>query len=136
VPAHSGLRLGCHLLNLLPENEIAVPQKPKHTMLPVLTVLFLVSYGLMAMLVVEQGKTIDNQRNLILQLFEDSNRLSALHANAAAQQHLQNPASKAPAAPSAAPSHKAGTLHRAAPLKPPKDTSSDTADVRRSSLTI
>jgi hypothetical protein len=39
--------------------------KPKHTMLPLLTVLFLISYGLMTMLVVEQGRTIDAQRTLI-----------------------------------------------------------------------
>ena len=33
-------------------------------MLPVFVVLFLVSYGLMTLLVVEQGRTIDNQRSL------------------------------------------------------------------------
>ena len=43
-----------------------------------LTALFLVSYGLMTMLIVEQGSTIQSQRSLILQLFQDSNELSAL----------------------------------------------------------
>ena len=37
-------------------------------MLPVLTVLFLISYGLMTLLIVEQGTTIQAQRTLIHQL--------------------------------------------------------------------
>ncbi|HEY6766877.1 MAG TPA: hypothetical protein VI386_19120 [Candidatus Sulfotelmatobacter sp.] len=46
-------------------------------MLPLLTVLFLLSYGLMTMLIVEQGSTIDSQRVLIRELFRDSTELSA-----------------------------------------------------------
>lgn len=45
--------------------------------LPVLTVLFLISYGLMTMLIVEQGQTIESQRALIRELFRDSSELSA-----------------------------------------------------------
>ena len=44
---------------------------------PMLTVLFVVSYGLLTMLVVEQARTIDSQRGLIQDLFQDSVQLTA-----------------------------------------------------------
>jgi hypothetical protein len=49
-------------------------------MLPILTVLFCVSYGLLTMLVVEQGRTIDSQRALIRELFRDSMALNKYRA--------------------------------------------------------
>lgn len=49
----------------------------KRGWLPVLTLLFLVSYGLMTMLIVEQGRTIESQRALIRELFRDSTELAA-----------------------------------------------------------
>jgi cytoskeletal protein RodZ len=49
----------------------------KRGWLPLLTVLFLVSYGIMTMLIVEQGQTIESQRALIRELFRDSTELSA-----------------------------------------------------------
>ena len=49
----------------------------KRGWLPVLTLLFLVSYGLMTMLIVEQGRTIESQRALIREFFRDSTELSA-----------------------------------------------------------
>jgi hypothetical protein len=52
--------------------------------LPLLVVLFLISYGLMTMLIVEQGRTIESQRALIRELFRDSTELSA--ARKAAQE--------------------------------------------------
>jgi hypothetical protein len=58
-------------------------------MLPLLVVLFMVSYGLLTMLVVEQGRTIDSQRSLIHLLFGDSVQLGttrmAAHKNRAEQ---------------------------------------------------
>ena len=57
---------------------IGAPATPKKRgWLPVLTLLFLVSYGLMTMLIVEQGRTIESQRALIRELFRDSTELSA-----------------------------------------------------------
>lgn len=57
----------------------AVAARPKQNgWLPLLTVLFLISYGLLTMLVVEQGRTIDSQRALIRDLFRDSQELSAV----------------------------------------------------------
>ncbi|HXY02670.1 MAG TPA: hypothetical protein VEI49_03790 [Terriglobales bacterium] len=52
--------------------------KRKHSMLPVLVVLFVISYSLMTMLIIEQGRTIDSQRALIQSLFNDSSELSHL----------------------------------------------------------
>lgn len=48
-----------------------------------LTVLFLISYGLMTMLIVEQGQTIESQRALIRELFRDSTELSAARMKSA-----------------------------------------------------
>jgi hypothetical protein len=53
-------------------------RKRKRTLLPLLVVLFLISYGLLTKLVIEQDKTIDSQRTLIHLLFKDSVQLSAL----------------------------------------------------------
>jgi hypothetical protein len=78
VPADWGIDRGIQVQTLLAENAVAVPAKSKHSMLPLLIVLFLISYGLLAMLVVEQGRTIDAQRTLINQLFSDSVELTSL----------------------------------------------------------
>jgi hypothetical protein len=63
---------------------IDAPVAPKkHGWLPLLVVLFLISYGLMTMLIVEQGRTIESQRALIRELFRDSTELSAVRQKAA-----------------------------------------------------
>src|ERR1700740_468188 len=49
-----------------------VKPKRKFSMLPILTVLFLFSYGLMTLLIVEQGSTIQSQRVMIQLLLGDS----------------------------------------------------------------
>jgi hypothetical protein len=133
--------------------------KPKRTMLPVLTVLFLISYGLMAMLVVEQGRTIDSQRGLIRLLFSDSIELNGLkgkanqkrqaeaQARADAEAHSGLKTAPAPADPQArahgsqsapqADTKDRGTtqMRRPLPQKPPKDTS-DEGDERRTLISI
>jgi|ERR1700683_2374653 hypothetical protein len=53
---------------------IAVTTK-KRSLLPLLTVLFVLSYGLMTLLIVEQGSVIQSQRNLIKVLSRDSTAL-------------------------------------------------------------
>jgi len=65
----------------------------KRGWLPLLTVLFLISYGLMTMLIVEQGRTIESQRALIRELFRDSTELSAVKMKAA-QDRAQAPSTK------------------------------------------
>jgi hypothetical protein len=86
----------------------ALPQPPakKRGWLPLLTVLFIFSYGLMTMLIVEQGQTIEVQRALIRELFRDSTELSVSkmkaqqdRAKAAAQnaaQQKQTPSAQTP----------------------------------------
>ena len=134
----------------LPTNAVVLP-KPKHTMLPVLVVLFLVSYGLMCMLVVEQGSTIDSQRFLIRQLLGDSSQLSHLKGKAFQQQHAQaqaqaqaqsnahsqaqTPSTQVNPRENTKSERNAGKARRAAPQKPPKDTS-DTVDERRMLISI
>lgn len=77
--------MGCLLTTLFNNTAITtatpidapVPRK-KRSWLPLLTVLFCLSYGLMTMLIVEQGATIESQRALIRELFRDSTELSAM----------------------------------------------------------
>jgi len=126
--------MGCPLLNLLPQSAIVSP-KPKRPLFPVLVLLFLFSYGLMTMLIVEQGKTIDVQRYLIGQLFGDSAKLS--HLQGEIQQQRQAKAQAETQAPpfKAAPPAKPERKRHVTPLRPPKDTS-DSSDARRSLTTI
>ncbi len=97
-----------------PLNTLESAPAKKHGWLPILVVLFLISYGLMTMLIVEQGRTIDSQRALIRELFHDSTELSAVkmkaQQEAQASRAAKNPSSQAPSfvAPSTqAPSQKA-----------------------------
>jgi len=61
--------------------------KRKQSMLPTLVVLFVISYSLMTMLIIEQGRTIDSQRSLIRSLFNDSKELSHMKSEAMQKQH-------------------------------------------------
>jgi hypothetical protein len=126
----------------------AQPRTRKHTLLPLLTVLFLISYGLMTLLIVEQGNTIQSQRSLIQQLIGDSSELSALKTKASHQQaHAPKPHAEAQSnspvqTPStqATPSEKAtarnhGKVQRPMHEKPPVPAS-DIADTRRTLMSI
>jgi hypothetical protein len=72
---------------------IAAPKK-KGSLLPLLTVVFLASYGLMTLLIVEQGAAIQSQRKLIQVLQIDSTELwtmkgKVLHQMQVAQAQAQ-----------------------------------------------
>jgi hypothetical protein len=126
--------------------------KNRNAWLPLLVVLFLVSYGLMALLVFEQDRTIASQRGLITDLLGDSTQLSALkgqiiqkknldaQANAGSQAKGLAPKAQTPSSP-AAPADKAKGGHdgrplaKSAPQKPPT-AASDRADVRRTVVRI
>jgi hypothetical protein len=124
-----------------------VQPRSKRTLLPILTVLFLISYGLMTLLIVEQGSTIQSQRTLIQQLLGDSTQLAALKGQAAQRQaQAGNPSASdrsnaTAAAPStqATPSEKPHTAQNKArrpmPEKPPVPAS-DIADARRTLMSI
>jgi predicted lipid-binding transport protein (Tim44 family) len=154
VPASSSQGPGCHLTNSFGNHAASIasatvadtPAAPKKRgWLPLLTVLFLISYGLMTMLIVEQGQTIESQRALIRELFRDSKELSAVkkaqqaltqsptaqtqpsvtHDRSAQNPSAQNPSNQNPSAQaptSQAPSSQAGPQHgaqnRAAKQKP------------------
>ena len=62
--------------------KLVVAPKKKRTLLPLLTVVFMASYGLMTLLIVEQGSTIQSQRNLIQVLLGDSRQLWAMKGRA------------------------------------------------------
>lgn len=81
---------------------IDAPATPKRRgWLPLLTVLFLISYGLMTALIVEQGATIESQRALIRELYRDSSELAAIRTRAQQEKTVadaQNNNSQTPSA--------------------------------------
>jgi hypothetical protein len=105
VPAELWARPGCHLTTLFGNHAISTvsvtdtPAAPKkHGWLPLLTVLFLISYGLMTMLIVEQGQTIESQRALIRELFRDSTELSSMKMRGQQRAQLPSARTQAPMA--------------------------------------
>jgi hypothetical protein len=123
--------------------------KPKRSLLPVLVVLFIVAYGLMTSLIVEQGSVIESQRHLIKQLFYDSGQLTALKGKLAANGANGSKAAQtkpsAPVKPSPAPSTKersddCGSCKTRRHLEPremaPSVPASDREDVRRALISI
>jgi len=129
----------------LPETK----PKRKHSLLPVLIVLFLISYGLMSLLAVEQDRTIASQRSLITSLLSDSTELSSLkgkiiqkqRAQAQAQAEAetgsqgQTPSTQAPRTQDSPGSNvqrdrNAGKMRKAIPPKPPLGVA-DIVDGRR-----
>ena len=116
--------MGCHLTTLFGNAAItttvipAVPVQPKkHNMLPVLVVLFLISYGLMTMLIIEQGRTIESQRALIHELYHDSAELAAVRSRTLQENAVvdtQN-ALTAQTPSSAIPSHRIPSTHARTP---------------------
>jgi hypothetical protein len=133
-------------------------RRKKRGWLPLLTVLFMISYGLMTMLIVEQGSTIESQRVLIRELFRDSTELSATKMKAQREKNAltqapsakaQAPATQAPSAqnpstqenqaPSsqAAPQHHAGkTADKSKQFQMPSRPAADLIDERRALITI
>ena len=135
---------GAILWNLTGDN---VAIKPRRTLLPVLTVLFVISYGLLTMLVVEQGRTIDSQKGLIQVLFNDSVQLSNLKGMAIQKKQAEARAKKGPGVPQSpqlqspvtpqaeTKSHGTGKVRKPLPQKPPRDAS-DESDERRALVSI
>ena len=132
-------------------NETLTQPKKKISLLPALTVLFVISYGMMTMLIIEQGETINSQRWLIKQLFVDSSELTALkgkaihqqnaeaqpQAKAGAKTQAQAPSKQVPAPPQAKQKENANSnkARKDAPQHPPKPAS-DATDARRIVVSI
>ncbi len=138
-------------------------RKSRVSMLPLLVVLFVISYGMLTTLVVLQDRTIDSQRSLIHVLFQDSLHLSALNkhakpagASAAPSQPARSGTAQASAAQSQVPEKEAsekqvpstsarqpangkGKSSRRAqkpqPERPPADVT-DPSDMRRVTFSI
>lgn len=138
-----------------------LPQAPapaapkKRGWLPLLTVLFLISYGLMTMLIIEQGQTIESQRVLIRELFRDSAELSASKLKTQQPEIrtspapsvkakipvTKNPSAQAPAvqAPSSQVAPQTGVQKsekQKTQFRMPTRPASDLADDRRAVITI
>jgi hypothetical protein len=128
----------------------AVPMtapKKKGSLLPLLTVVFLASYGLMTLLIVEQGATIQSQRNLIQMLQADSTQFWALKGKAMHEQQMatqtpstqgQTPSTQTPstqAVPQHHSQHPAGKSAKPQTQVPPMPAS-DLGDQRRELITL
>jgi len=118
-------------------------------MLPLLVILFIISYGILTMLVVEQGQTIESQRSLIHLMLQDSTQLASLkgklarddkqsHDKTAAEaEHKNVDSGKAAAVPSGPDKEtkrpgKSTHSTKTAPGRP----AADLEDVRRSTQVI
>jgi hypothetical protein len=164
-------RPGCQLTTLFGSTAMmpitvpnAVPKK-KRTLLPLLTVVFLGSYGLMTMLIVEQGSVIQSQRNLIKILARDSSELWGMRGKAMTDQQAaktralahapapsvqtpstqipqrqapstQAPSTQAPSTQAAPQQHSQSHLGRSAKPQHPPVPASDLVDLRRALRTI
>ena len=81
----------------------AVAHKPRQTMLPLLVVLFVISYLLLTTLVIFQNRTIDAQSGLIRSLFRDNFALvttAGLHRAQAARLKATTPSASTTQIPS------------------------------------
>lgn len=98
----------------------APQKKSRGALLPLLVVLFLISYGILTLLVVEQGRTIEAQRGLLRELLRDSTQLADLKGKLARADNAQShdkPAAQKTEQPDATP----GNSGSAAPKTPRKD---------------
>ena len=139
------------ILSVIYSADSGTPRTPSRStvMMPLLVILFVVSYSILTMLVFEQGQTIESQRGLIREMLKDSTQLATLKNKLArdedkrfdeklSAQPEQKSGATAPAAGEKGPgkdSKKAGKSARSmkqVPGKPPADLE----DVRRSTRVI
>ncbi len=119
-------------------------------MLPLLIVLFLVSYAILTLLVVEQGRTIESQRSLLREMLIDSTQLSALkgklamaEAKRSQDKSAAEPAQKKPDPGNSGAAPKKNNKEAKRPGKSarsqketPQRPAADLEDVRRSTRAI
>jgi hypothetical protein len=70
--------LGANLTVIYSAESVAPRTTRPTAILPLLVILFIVSYGILTMLVFEQGQTIESQRGLIHEMLRDSSQLAVL----------------------------------------------------------
>jgi hypothetical protein len=131
----------------------APPTKTRTALLPLLIILFVFSYGILTLLVVEQGRTIEAQRSLLREMLKDSSQLATLKDKIArgvvvqstdrktAQTDQKDAAASGSGGPTVAPKvpakeakkpGKSARIKKEAPEKP----AADLQDVRRSTREI
>lgn len=119
--------------------------KKKRSLLPLLTALFLLSYALMTMLIIEQGSTIQSQSNLIKTLMPDSRALWDIRAKAIgdkqkakeqAHGHAQNPSDQGQSASPQGHSQNQAGKNAKPNVQFPPVPASDLIDQRRALHTI
>lgn len=130
------------------QNE--TPRRSRPALLPLLLILFVVSYSILTMLVVEQGRTIEAQRSLLREMVKDSTQLAAIKGKLA-REDSRRTSDKAAAQPrkdanpgnSGSAQPKAPTGERQRPGKSartmkqvPEKPAADLQDVRRSTRQI
>jgi hypothetical protein len=94
-PAATG-RMGA-TMTVIYSAQNEAPRKSRTALLPLLVILFIFSYTILALLVVEQGRTIETQRGLLREMLRDSTQLAALRSQLArsdAQQASSKPAAQ------------------------------------------
>jgi hypothetical protein len=155
-PRGNGAILGAFVTIVYSAECVAAQRKSRPvTMLPLLVVLFIVSYGILTLLVFEQGQTIESQRTLIRGMLQDSTQLASLkgklardeskrsHDKAAGQADHKEADSGSRSADNPAAGAKASDKETKRPSKStrtmkevPGKPASDLTDVRRSTRSI
>ena len=74
---------------VVPPNVSQSKSRGHSKMFPVLVFLLVACYGIMTLVVVEQGNVIQSQRNLISQLMQDSSQLSAMQGQEQARKQIE-----------------------------------------------
>ncbi len=97
------------------------PTTQPTAVLPLLVILFIVSYGILTMLVFEQGQTIESQRSLIREMLKDSTQLATLKGKLARDDKRPHDKTSAQADPKAA----------AEPATPPTGAKGSDKDSKR-----
>jgi len=119
------------------------------SLLPLLVVLFIVSYAILTLLVIEQGRTIEAQRSLVSEMLKDSTQLAALKgkmAREAKQSQDKAPAEAEEREPGSGNSTTPPKKHETDPKRSgpsarphkviPQKPAADLEDVRRSTRAI
>ena len=115
-PIVSGELLGANV-SVVYDARSENPPKSRPALLPLLIVLFLASYTILTMLVVEQGRTIEAQRGLLREMLKDSTQLADLKGKLARESDHQ-PAQKSAGQARKGQAEKAATPAPTAPKAP------------------
>jgi hypothetical protein len=99
----------------------APPIKSRGALFPLLVVLFVISYAILTLLVVEQGRTIEAQRSLLREMLKDSSQLAALKNKIAREASARSQEDKAQPGDNDAPTAKSGNSGNSVPKAPSKD---------------